>query len=198
MKGFRSKDGSGSKSSRQRDEEARLIQRAQQGDQAAISALYQANVDVVYRYIWARVRDENIAEDLTQQVFLKSLEGLPSYTHTGKPYLAWLYRISYARIVDYWRQQERRMEVPLDEALPAMEPRPGELLEVEADWATAMDLVAQLTDDQQEVLMLRFIGEMSLSQVAETVGKTIGATKAIQHRALASLARMLQDQASPS
>jgi RNA polymerase sigma-70 factor (ECF subfamily) len=79
-----------------------------------------------------------------------------------------------------------------------VEPRPGELLEVEADWATAMDLLAQLTDDQQDVLMLRFIGEMSLSQVAETLGKTIGATKAIQHRALASLARMLQDQGSPS
>lgn len=198
MKGFRSKDGSGSKSSRGRDEEAKLIQRAQQGDQAAITELYRLNVDVVYRYIWARVRDENIAEDLTAQVFLKSLEGLPSYRHTGKPYLAWLYRIAYARIVDYWRQQERRMEVPLDEALPAVEPRPGHLLEVEADWETAMDLLAQLTDDQQDVLMLRFIGEMSLSQVAETLGKTIGATKAIQHRALASLARMLQDQGSPS
>lgn len=198
MKRFRSKDGSGAKSSRERDEEARLIQRAQQGDQAAISELYQANVDVVYRYIWARVRDENIAEDLTQQVFLKSLEGLPSYSHTGKPFLAWLYRIAYARIVDYWRQQKRRMEVPLDEGLPATEPRPGALLEVEADWETAMDLLAQLTDDQQDVLMLRFIGEMSLSQVAETLGKTIGATKAIQHRALASLARMLQDQGGPS
>ena len=135
---------------------------------------------------------------MTAQVFLKSLEGLPSYSHTGKPYLAWLYRIAYARIVDYWRQQERRMEVPLDEALPAVEPRPGQLLEVEAGWKTAMDLMAQLTDDQQDVLMLRFIGEMSLSQVAETLGKTLGATKATQHRALASLARMLQDQGGPS
>jgi RNA polymerase sigma-70 factor (ECF subfamily) len=198
MKGFRSKDGSGSKSSRERGDETRLIQRAQQGDEQAISELYRRHVDVVYRYIWARVRDETIAEDLTAQVFLKALEGLPTYKDTGKPFLAWLYRIAYARTVDHWRQQERRVEVPLDETLPTGEPRPGALLEMEDDWVTAVDLMAKLTDDQQAVLMLRFIGEMSLAQVAETLGKTVGAAKAIQHRALASLARMLQDEEGPS
>jgi RNA polymerase sigma-70 factor (ECF subfamily) len=198
MRGFRSKDGSGSKSSRERADEARLIQRAQQGDEKAISELYRRHVDVVYRYIWARVRDETVAEDLTAQVFLKALEGLPTYKDTGKPFLAWLYRIAYARTVDHWRQQERRVEVPLDESLPTGEPRPGTLLEMEDDWVTAVDLMAKLTDDQQAVLMLRFIGEMSLAQVAETLGKTVGAAKAIQHRALASLARMLQDEEGPS
>jgi RNA polymerase sigma-70 factor (ECF subfamily) len=198
MKGFRSKDGSGSKSSRERDKEARLIQRAQQGDEKAISELYRRHVDVVYRYIWARVRDETTAEDLTAQVFLKALEGLPTYQDTGKPFLAWLYRIAYARTVDHWRQQKRRVEVPLDEALPTGEPHPGARLEIEDEWTTAIDLLAQLTDDQQAVLMLRFIGEMSLAQVAETLGKTLGATKATQHRALASLARMLQAQGGPS
>jgi RNA polymerase sigma-70 factor (ECF subfamily) len=69
---------------------------------------------------------------------------------------------------------------------------------MEDDWVTAVDLMAKLTDDQQAVLMLRFIGEMSLAQVAETLGKTVGAAKAIQHRALASLARMLQDEEGPS
>ena len=194
MRGFRSKDGSGSEPARERADEARLIQRAQQGDERAISELYRRHVDVVYRYIWARVRDETVAEDLTAQVFLKALEGLPTYQDTGKPFLAWLYRIAHARTVDHWRQQERRVEVPLDEALPTGEPRPGALLEMEDDWVVAVDLMAKLTDDQQAVLMLRFIGEMSLAQVAETLGKTVGAAKAIQHRALASLARMLQDE----
>jgi RNA polymerase sigma-70 factor (ECF subfamily) len=60
-----------------------------------------------------------------------------------------------------------------------------------------MELVAQLTDDQQDVLILRFIGEMSLNEVAETLGKTLGATKALQHRALAALARMLERQGGP-
>ena len=194
MKGFRSTDGSGTKRSEKRDKELDLIGRAQQGDKPAIGELYRLHVDVIYRYVWGRVRDDNLAEDLTAQVFLKALEGLPTYKPTGKPFLAWLYRIAYARVVDHWRKQERRVEVPLEDTLPAREPRPGELLEAEADWGTAIDLVAQLTDDQQDVIILRFIGEMSMAEVAETLGKTVGATKAIQYRALATLARLLEKQ----
>jgi RNA polymerase sigma-70 factor (ECF subfamily) len=194
MKGLRSAGGSESKGSRKRERELELIRRAQQGDKQAIGELYRLHVDVIYRYIWARVRDDSLAEDLTAQVFLKALEGLPAYQPSGKPFLAWLYRIAYARIVDHWRKQERRVEVPLDEALPTKEPRPEDLLEYEADWVTAIDLLAQLTDDQQDVVILRFIGEMSLADVAETLGKTVGATKAVQYRALATLARLLEER----
>jgi RNA polymerase sigma-70 factor (ECF subfamily) len=194
MNGNRSTDNFGPKSSKERDDEVRLIQQAKQGDKRAISALYQRHVDLVYRYVWARVQDEAVAEDLTAQVFLKALEALPSYEPSGKPFAAWLYRIAYARVVDHWRQRDRRVEVPLDEALPARGPKPGEFIEAEGDWGQAIDLLAQLTDDQQDVMILRFIGELSLAEVAETVGKTVGATKAIQHRALASLARMLETQ----
>jgi RNA polymerase sigma-70 factor (ECF subfamily) len=194
MKGFRPAGGSDTKGSRKREQELELIRRAQQGDKQAIGELYRLHVDVIYRYIWARVRDDSLAEDLTAQVFLKALEGLPTYQPSGKPFLAWLYRIAYARIVDHWRKQERRVEVPLDETLPTRDPRPEDLLEYEADWVTAIDLLAQLTDDQQDVVILRFIGEMSLADVAETLGKTVGATKAVQYRALATLARLLEER----
>lgn len=197
MSSDRFTDGSGGRSSRKREEEARLIQRAKQGDKEAIGELYQRHVDAIYRYIWARVRETPVAEDLTGSVFLRALEALPTYESSGKPFLAWLYRIAYARVVDYWRQQERRTEVPLLETLAARGPQPDEVLEAEADWERAMKLVAHLTDDQQDVLILRFIGEMSLAEVAETLGKTLGATKALQHRALAALARMLERQGGP-
>jgi RNA polymerase sigma-70 factor (ECF subfamily) len=194
MKGFRSTSGSDPKRSRKREKEHELIRLAQEGDKQAIGELYRAHVDVIYRYIWARVRDDSVAEDLTAQVFLKALEGLPTYQPSGKPFVAWLYRIAYARIVDHWRKLERRPEVPLEETLPSREPRPQELLEFEADWVMAMELLAQLTDDQQDVVILRFIGEMSLADIAETVGKTVGATKALQYRALATLARLLEER----
>ena len=194
MEGSKSTNGSASTRSEKRDRELALIRRAQQGDKPAIGEIYRMHVDVIYRYVWARVRDDNVAEDLTAHVFLKALEGLPSYRPSGKPFLAWLYRIAYARVVDHWRQQDRQAEVPLEDTLPAREPRPAELLEAEADWVTAIDLIAQLTDDQQDVVILRFIGEMSLAEVAETLNKTVGATKAIQYRALASLARLLEKQ----
>ena len=194
MKGFKSTSGSDPKRSRKREKEHELIRRAQEGDKQAIGELYRVHVDVIYRYVWARVRDDSLAEDLTAQVFLKALEGLPSYEPSGKPFVAWLYRIAYARIVDHWRKLERRVEVPLEETLPSGEPRPEDLLQFEADWVMAMELLSQLTDDQQDVMILRFIGEMSLADVAQTVGKTVGATKALQYRALATLARLLEER----
>jgi RNA polymerase sigma-70 factor, ECF subfamily len=178
-----------------RPEEAELVQKARRGDKKAIAELYHRYVHVIYRYVYARVRDAVVAEDLTAQVFLKALEGLSSYEPTGTPFVAWLYRIAYARTVDHWRRQGRRQQVPLTEDLPSNAPGAAELTEAEAEWITAIDLLAQLTDDQQEVIILRFIGEMSLAETATILSKTVGAVKATQHRALASLARLLEQKA---
>jgi RNA polymerase sigma-70 factor (ECF subfamily) len=177
----------------QRDE-SRLIEKAKRGDRQALGELYNRHVDVVYRYVYARVKDAATAEDLTAQVFLNALEGLQGYEISASPFLSWLYRIAYARIVDHWRKQERRREVDLAGIIPAGGSQPDEFLEAEADWATAIDLIAQLTDDQQDVIILRFIGELSIAEVASTLGKSIGAVKATQHRALASLARLVQER----
>jgi RNA polymerase sigma-70 factor (ECF subfamily) len=170
-----------------------LVERAQNGDGKAVGELYRRHVDTIYRYIYARTQDEVVAEDLTAQVFLKALEGLPTYQYVGKPFLSWLYSIAYARVVDHYREQGRRQEVGLVETLPADDPPPSQRVEAEAESDAAIDLLAQLTDDQQDVLILRFIGELSLAEVAETLGKTVGAIKALQHRALASLARLQQE-----
>jgi RNA polymerase sigma-70 factor, ECF subfamily len=193
MKGHTSHAASGERVPHKLDE-ARLIERARQGDRQAVAELYRAHVDTVYRYVYTRVRDEQLAEDLTAQVFLQAIEGLPGYEITGAPFMAWLYRIAHARVVDHYRRQGRRQEVSLPETLVSEGPRPEDFVEAEADWAAAIDLLAQLTDDQQDVMILRFIGEMSLEQVAKTLGKTLGAAKALQYRALATLARLAEEQ----
>jgi RNA polymerase sigma-70 factor (ECF subfamily) len=192
MEGSRPGSRSGAQERPKQREEVRLIERAQNGDKAALAELYRGHVDMVHRYVYARVGDMAVAEDLTAQVFLKAVEGLPNYEPSDRPFAAWLYRIAYARTVDHWRQQQRRREVVLDESLQAAGPQPEDWLVLEAEWRTALDLLAQLTDDQQNVLILRFVGEMSLSEVAETLGKTVGAVKAAQHRALAALARLIE------
>ncbi|MCL7454464.1 MAG: sigma-70 family RNA polymerase sigma factor [Anaerolineae bacterium] len=194
MNGHTSRAGTGERAPHKIDDEARLIERARQGDRQAVAELYRTHVDTVYRYVYTRVRDEQVAEDLTAQVFLQAIEGLPGYEVTGAPFMAWLYRIAYARVVDHYRREGRRQEVSLPEALPAETPRPEDYIEAEADWEMAIDLLAQLTDDQQDVIILRFIGEMSLAEVAKTLGKTVGAAKALQYRALATLARLLERQ----
>ncbi len=179
-----------------RQGEGRLVNQARRGDNRAFSELYRRHVDMIYRYAYARVRDATIAEDLTAQVFLKAFEGLPNYEPRGAPFSAWLYRIAHARIVDYWRQQQRRQEVGLLESLPATDPQPEDIVLAKSEWKAAVDLLAQLTDDQRDVIILRFIEEMSLAEVAETLDKTVGAVKALQHRALASLARIQRAQVS--
>jgi RNA polymerase sigma-70 factor (ECF subfamily) len=180
--------------SRRQRQEARLISRAQAGDRRAMGQLYRRHVDPVYQYIYARVRVVDVAEDLTAQVFLKAVEGIPAYQDRGKPFLGWLYRIAFARVVDYYREQERRVEVDLVEDIESSAPDPEEIVTTAGDWKTAVALMSQLTDDQQDVLILRFIGEMPLADVAEILGKTIGAIKSLQHRGLASLARLWEQQ----
>lgn len=189
----RSQSGPGTSTSQ---EEARLIERAKQNDKQAISELYRQHVDAIYRYIYYRVPDAAVAEDLTAEVFLRALEALPDFQVTGAPFESWLYRIAQTRTAKYWRRQHRRQEVKLVSTLPAQDPSPEDMINAEVDWQRAMDLLAQLTEDQQDVVMLRYFGEMSLSDVATTLGKTIGAVKSLQHRALASLARLLGKQRS--
>lgn len=171
-----------------------MVTLAKRGDKVAIAELYSRHVDMIYRYTYARVRDVNIAEDLTAQVFLRALEGLDSYEPVGVPFRAWLYRIAHARTVDHWRQQQRRREVLLVDTIPAREPLPEDAAIASSQWETALDLIAQLTDEQRDVILMRFIEEMSLAEVALALGKSVGSVKALQHRALASLARLLRER----
>jgi RNA polymerase sigma-70 factor (ECF subfamily) len=179
--------------SREPHSRLRYFELAKRGDRQAGSGVRQAEA----RLVDQAKRGDN-REDLTAQVFLKAYEGLPNYESRGAPFSAWLYRIAHARTVDYWRQQQRRKEVALLETLPATDPQPEDVVAAKSEWNEAVDLLAQLTDDQRDVIILRFIEEMSLADVAETLEKTVGAVKALQHRALASLVRFQREQRSQS
>jgi RNA polymerase sigma-70 factor, ECF subfamily len=174
--------------------EAHLVRLATGGDKQAIAELYRRHVDMIYRYTYARVHDVSVAEDLTAQVFLKALEGLDTYRPTGVPFRAWLYRIAHARTIDHWRQQARHREVLLVDTMPATDPSPEDVMIAKSQWQTAVGLLGELTDEQRDVVIMRFFEDMSLADIAEALGKTIGAVKALQHRALASLARLLKER----
>lgn len=177
----------------ERAEERSLLAQAQRGDEEAFAALYQANVQQIYRYIYYRVNDPHMAEDLTSDVFTKAIEGLPRYQDTGTPFLAWLYRIAHARVIDHYRRQNRR---PTENALDA-QPLPIEvdmderLLRRQAAQALR-EAIAQLTDEQQQVIILRFVEGYRIDAVAAQMGKKPNAIKALQHRAIRSLANRLQ------
>ncbi len=174
------------------NDEASLIERAKRYDQKAISALYERHAQSIYRYIYYRVGDVNVAEDLTADVFLKALEGLEGFTYRGIPFSAWLHRIAHARVMDYFRQQARRELLPLDERLLATGKGPQATIEARLDHEELQSAIAQLTTDQQQVIILKFVEGLSNAEVARILGKSEGAVKSLQHRALNSLQRIIR------
>ncbi len=176
-----------------RDEEKRLLRAAVRGDSQAFAALYRENVQVIFRYIYNRVSDTHLAEDLTGDVFTKALQGIGSYTDQGKPFVAWLYRIAHARVVDHYRKVKRRPQESDVEAepIPVDENMDENLLRRQAAKALRQALT-DLTAEQQQVIVLRFIEGYHLEEVAELMDKNANAIKALQHRALRSLATRLE------
>ncbi len=168
-----------------------IIQRAKQGDKQAIAQLYERYVQQIFRYIAYRVSTSSDVEDLTAEVFVKMVEGLPRYHYRGVPFEAWLYRIAAARIVDYRRRNRRRPQAELYETLHDTNPLPEERMQNQQEFETLRHAVANLTDEQQSVLILRFIEHKSHHEVAQILGKSVSAVKSIQHRALTNLTAQL-------
>ncbi|MDQ6693844.1 MAG: sigma-70 family RNA polymerase sigma factor [Chloroflexota bacterium] len=167
--------------------EADLAQRASQHDQAAFAELYNAYVDKIYRYIFYKVGSALDAEDLCEQVFLKAWEAIGRYTWCGYPFSSWLYKLAHNLVVDYYRT--RRESLPLSDLLstPDEPIDPENMLHRSLDAAEMRESIAQLTDEQRQVISLKFIEGYENSEIAQMMNKKEGAIRALQYRALRSL-----------
>jgi len=174
-------------------DEVSLIRRAQQGDQVALTQLYETHFDRIYRYIAIKIGDRTEAEDMTQQVFLHALQSISSYKEKGLPFSSWLYRIAHNQVVDFFRKKAKHATVPLDESLPipAVEGDPKYLVEKKIAVEEVVMATRKLTAAQQEVISLRFASELSITEVAGVMGKSEGAIKALQHSAIVALRKAL-------
>ena len=176
------------------ESESALIARAKAGDPDAISGLYERYAPQIRRYIASRLGDPSLAEDICGDVFVKVLESLDRYEDRGWPFSAWLYRIAYARTVDVLRQARRRPSLPLDESLlGALEP-PDEAVMARLSYHEISGIMEELTSDQRLVLRLRFGEDRSLAEIAQSLGRSVGSVKALQHRGLTRLAQVLATQ----
>jgi RNA polymerase sigma-70 factor, ECF subfamily len=176
-----------------RVEEKRLLQAARRGDPEAFALLYRAHVQLIFRYISYRVNDTHLAEDLTGDVFIRALESIDRYTDRGRPFAAWLYRIAHARVVDHYRRRGRRpSEIEIEPTqFPVQPDMDGALIRRQAA-QTLRAAIAELTGDQQQVIILRFIEGRRIEEVARIMGRKANAVKALQHRALRALASRLE------
>lgn len=174
----------------------RLIRQAQAGDGAAVTRLYELHADVIYRYIAYRVPDDEV-EDLVADVFLKMVEGLPDFRITGAPFEAWLYRIAAARVADYYRLTRKQPQVELSDNLTNRDPLPEERLMQEQELSTLREALQHLSEEQQTVMILRFVERKSHEEVAQIMDKTASSVKTIQHRALVQLSRLIGEGKKP-
>lgn len=176
-----------------------LIKRAQnrRGNPAtgaeAVGELYDRYQESVFRYIWSRVSNLQLAEDLTGDVFTRMVVNLPKYRSTGAPFLAWLYSIARNLVIDSYRKTSPRNQLPIEKAadLSTDEDGPAQIVENQIFIEQIRTALQELTPYNQDVLILRFMVGLPLQEVASILGKTIGSVKITQHRALNKLRMIL-------
>jgi RNA polymerase sigma-70 factor, ECF subfamily len=165
-----------------------LVERAKHGDRDALEELYLLHFDRIYSYLHMSVGNRHDAEDLTTQTFLKMLESIGRFEWKAVPFSAWLFRIAHNLAMDFFRAGRR---VQPEEDVP--EPAGSE--EASAEYhafhsigrASMLDLISRLSPEQRQVLTLKFVFNFANADVAGILGKSEGAVKSLQHRALASL-----------
>lgn len=171
------------------NQEPMLVQRAQNGDLNAIGALYDQHHQPIFRFIWSRVQDPVVAEDLTGELFTRMVTSLPHYRANGVPFRAWLYRIARNLITDHHRKYggQQFVEITQTVDLSTEEDDPMQLIETKLTVERVQRALEHIDPAQREVVELRFLAGLSLHEAAETLDKTVAAVKSLQHRGLKAL-----------
>lgn len=177
-----------------RDDEAQLVRRAKKGDQTAFAEIYTRHHDAVYAYLYYRVNDVQVAEDLTGEVFVRLVSKMERFTYRGRPILAWLYTIARNLLIDHQRRQTQSPMMDLNEQWMTAAPGPSEVAERGLTRDCLIRSLKHLTEDQQRVILHKLLEGRTNSEVADLLGKTEGAVKSLQHRALASLRRAVMKE----
>jgi RNA polymerase sigma-70 factor, ECF subfamily len=179
------------------ENEFRWVELAMAGDFDSFAALYSRHLETIYRYIYYRTGDSHDAEDLTEQVFLKAWEAMSRYKPVGSCFCSWLYRISHNIVVDHHRRKKRVSYEELEGDNLPPDGAEWSLLDTmisAEESATLAAAIVRLPEDQQQVLLLRFIEGLGHAEIAQILNKSEVACRGIQYRALTALHRILTDQ----
>jgi RNA polymerase sigma-70 factor, ECF subfamily len=178
----------------QPEDERSWVELARTGDPEAVGWLYEHYFERIYRYINLKIGDATEAEDITEQVFLKMLEAIGNFRWQGSTFASWLFRIAHNQIVDHIRHHSRHPQVSLDPAgvlIPAEGGDPHHWAEQSDFRGHLRECIAQLTELQAQVIMLKFGGGLTNAEVAVIMQRTEGAVKALQYSALQNLNKLM-------
>lgn len=174
----------------------KLVERAQKGDLSAYGQIYDLLYDKVFAYVLRRVGARTPAEDITAEVFVDALEGLKDFRWQGAGFRAWVFRIAHNDVLDHFRRSGRSAgNLPLNQEARDL-PSGVRVEDVASDNRERRELlnaVGKLSEDQQQVVLLKLVGNLSNRQIGEVISKSEGAVKALQHRALMRLRRLMEE-----
>lgn len=172
-------------------DELALLARARSLEPGALAQIHDLYYSSLFRYIAYRVGDDEIAEDITSEVFTRLLAALRDRRAPQTTLQGWLFGVAGRLVSDHYRQRYRRQYTSLHDGLPNGEASPAELVEANLTWEQLRQALSELTQEQQTVIGLRFGSDLPIRDVAEIMGKTEGAVKQLQARAIAMLTRRL-------
>ena len=171
-----------------------LVKQAQQGDKAAFERLYNMHHEAIFSYIYYRVGNAQQAEDLTGDVFVKMVDKIDTFTSGTRPFLAWLYTVAGNLVRDTMRRQQKIDWVPLDERDSDEEAKVLKTVDKKLTEEQLVEAMTQLTEEQRQVILLRFVEGRTAPAVAELIGKTVTSVKALQRRGIGALRRQLVER----
>ena len=177
-------------------DELALLARARALEPEALAQIHDTYYTPIFRYVAFRVNNRDAAEDLTSEVFTRLLSALRDKHAPQNTLRGWLYGVASRVVNDYHRQHYRAPEVELDELLASRESDPADVVEKMMTQDNLARALKDLTEEQQNVISLRFGYDMPIQEVARTLGKTEGAIKQLQARAIAALTRRLSSEAA--
>ena len=168
-----------------------LIRRAQDGETIVVSEIYDRYQRSIFRYLYYRVGDQQTAEDLTSEVFLRMIEKISMYQEQRTSFQAWLFQIARNLSIDHYRKMKARNTASLEEDHPEMGEQPLELINRELTSEKLCQALVELPGNQRDVIVMRFVVGMPILEVAETLHKTEDSIKGLQRRALIALKEIL-------
>jgi RNA polymerase sigma-70 factor (ECF subfamily) len=178
-------------------EDSALILKAKKGDADAFGDLYERHAESVFRFIYSQTTNRFDAEDITGDVFLRAWQSLARYEERGFPFSAFLFRIARNVMIDRSRKRKPVSEIPEDEHMAgesSLDLEPSSILAVKLQHKEIVKTLEQLREDYRTVLILRFFNDLTTEETSDVMGRSPGAVRVLQHRALSSLRKLLPAQ----
>lgn len=177
-------------------DDTELVKNAQGGDAEAFGEIYERHAQAVFRFFASRLDNQLDAEDLTEDVFLRVWRSLPNYHEKGVPFSAFLFRIANNALIDHYRKvNSPSSEVSIEnELLQDNRHNPEDVVAEDIEHDELRNVLGQLRDDYRDVLILRFLSELSPVETAKVMDRSVGAIRILQHRALIAVRNLVENE----